>query len=49
MIYNVGVGGYRCIYFDATKAFIVGEYFLIDSQRLRVTNVNKRYLRGVVV
>tara|TARA_R110000764_G_scaffold43004_1_gene96678 strand:- start:4927 stop:5076 length:150 start_codon:yes stop_codon:yes gene_type:complete len=49
MIYNVGVGGYRCLYFNATKAFVVGGYFYIDEQRLIATNVTSKYLRGRVV
>tara|TARA_R110000772_G_scaffold180835_3_gene292135 strand:- start:342 stop:491 length:150 start_codon:yes stop_codon:yes gene_type:complete len=49
MIYNVSVGGYRCLYFDATKSCVVGEYFYIDKQRLIATNVTDKYLRGRVV
>lgn len=49
MIYNVGVGGYRCLYFDATRSVVVGEYFYIDEQKLIATNVTSKYLRGRVV
>ena len=49
MIYNVPTGGYRVLYFDATKAFVVGEHYTIDGQRLIATNVTKNYLRGRVL
>ena len=49
MIYNVSPGGYRVLYFDATKAFTVGEHYQIDDQQLIATNVTSKYLRGRVI